>query len=57
MGHKESFMHKPSTNLEKEEIVIAQFGASPRGAIIFGLLRRRCFCRSFWLGGFYRPIL
>jgi hypothetical protein len=34
MGHKESFMHKPSTNLEKEEIVIAQFGASPRGAII-----------------------
>ena len=33
-GHKEYFISKQDLNLKKEEIIITQFGASPRGTII-----------------------
>jgi hypothetical protein len=34
MGHKEYFISKQDRGLKKEEIIITQFGASPRGVII-----------------------
>jgi hypothetical protein len=53
---------KPYPNLKKhldkfEQVITASSGNKPYGIHRARNERRRCFCRSFWLGGFYRPNL